>query len=253
MIRDVWQKPRSVTTKRNHTDLVTAADREAEAAIARVIAQQAGPDHEILSEEAFYGGGEDLAAAAERLAACPHAWVVDPLDGTTNFVYGIPFFNVSIAYLSYGRVEAALVYDPLHDEWFEAVRGRGAWLNGRPLRVAPIERLEESLLATAFPWDEQRRRRRNLEPFAALASRCRNVRVLGSAALALAYVASGRLTGFWEVHAWPWDVAAGSLLVTEAGGRITDLHGGPFSIYGKSLAASNGAIHDALVAALRER
>ena len=243
------QAAHDVQTKSSFADLVTEIDRAAERAITEVI-QRESAGHPVLGEETFAQRGLTLEQAEAETQALPHLWVVDPLDGTTNYVHGVPFFGVSIAYLEHGTVQAGVVYDPVRNEWFEAARGRGATLNGSTLRVSTEATLRTSLVATGFQFDPERGRRVNLEPFVAVAQRSRNVRALGSAALALAYVAAGRLSGFWELRLGPWDMAAGALLVEEAGGRLTDLAGGPFRLFGRRVLATNGSIHDQLLAVL---
>jgi len=238
-----------VETKSNYSDLVTEVDRAAERAIASCIAREAGPGHEVLGEEAC-SSGESALQSADDLAAAPHVWVVDPLDGTTNFVHGIPFFAVSIAYLSRGESRVGVIYDPVRDVWYEAVRGGGFTENGEPRRVAGGDDLRQSLLASGFQYDVEAGRL-NLRQFQAVAHQSRNVRALGSAALALALVAAGRLSGFWELRLGPWDMAAGALMVEEAGGRVTHLDGSPFTLGRRpDIAATNGRIHQALLSIL---
>lgn len=218
-------------------DLVTAYDHRAEALIVEAI-RAAYPTHSIVAEE-----------SRADLGAAEHCWYVDPLDGTTNFAHGYPVFAVSIAYERCGEIESAVTYDPTRRELFAAQRGRGAWLNGRPLRVSPTARLSEALLATGFPYD-----RANYPVALARWERfiraARAVRRPGSAALDLAYVAAGRFDGFWEDFLGPWDVAAGLLLVREAGGQVTNLEGGPARPRRGQVLASNGLLHDAMLAVL---
>ena len=220
------------------TNLVTEVDRRAEAAIIEALSQ-AFPDHRILAEE----GGEGSQQAS------PYQWVVDPLDGTTNFAHGFPAFCVSIALEVEGRIVLGVVYDPLRQELFEAEAGHGAFLNGEKLRVSPVTTLDTSLLVTGFAYDQDGRRS-NLEHFSRLVLQAQGIRRTGSAAMDLCYVASGRIDGFWEMKLCPWDVAAGSLIVTEAGGLITDFAGRAFSIYGHETLASNSLIHQAMIEVL---
>jgi len=239
-----------VETKSSYADLVTEVDRAAERVIAGAIAREAGPGHEVLGEEAFAAGAAPV-TSLDDLAAVPHLWVVDPLDGTTNFVHGVPFFAVSIAYLCRGETRFGVIHDPVRDTWYEAVRGAGFMENGQPRRVSAEETLRRSLLATGLQYDAAGEGRLNLRHFAAVARQSRNVRALGSAALALALVAAGRLSGFWELRLGPWDVAAGVLMIEEAGGRVTHLDGSPFTLGRRGdIVASNGRIHDALLAVL---
>lgn len=220
------------------TDLVTRADREVEALIsARVRA--AYPDHGLLGEEGTVQAGES------------YRWVVDPLDGTTNFAHGLPWFAVSLALEHRGAVIVGVVYHPAADELFCAERGKGAWLStrgGEPVRLAvsATEDLGAALLATGLPGRE--RRTAHLRTIPVFLQRAREVRMTGSAAIHLAYVAAGRLDGFWEPGLNLWDVAAGVLLVEEAGGRVTDLHGGPFRA--GDVLASNGHLHGAMLEVL---
>jgi myo-inositol-1(or 4)-monophosphatase len=220
-------------------DLVTRIDRRSEAAILRVIAG-AFPSHGILAEEggACAGDGE-------------HLWVIDPLDGTTNYSRGFPFFCASVALARAGRVVVGAVYQPLLDEMFSAIRGRGAFLNGRPLRVSAQARLDQAFLATGFPYDIRRSRRNNIENFTRFATCCLAVRRAGAAALDLAYVAAGRFDGFWELKLRPWDIAAASLLIEEAGGRVTGTGGRPWRLEVRDVVASNALIHEEMLGVLR--
>jgi myo-inositol-1(or 4)-monophosphatase len=225
-------------SNKGRVDLVTAADREAEALIVERI-RTTHPDHAIMAEE-----------SAPRAGAGGRRWIVDPLDGTTNFVHGYPLFAVSIAYEVDGRVEAGVVHAPMMNETFTAERDRGASLNGVPLRVSRTDRLIESLLATGFAYDRWSRSRNNLEEFARLTMSTQGVRRGGAASLDLAYVAAGRLDGYWEMGLKPWDVAAGALLVEEAGGCVTDLDGGADWRSGDEIIASNGPLHTEVVRAI---
>ncbi|MGQ9689648.1 MAG: inositol monophosphatase family protein, partial [Desulfobaccales bacterium] len=182
----------------------------------------------------------------------PCRWIIDPLDGTVNFAHGFPMFCVSIAFEAAGVLEYGVVYDPLREELFEARRGGGAWLNRRPLKVSRVNRLDAALLATGFPYDIRERLPETLGRLGRLLAVSQGVRRAGSAALDLAYVAAGRLDGFWEENLKPWDTAAGVLLVTEAGGVITTFEGLDYTIFSSTLAASNGWVHESLLKALRE-
>ncbi len=212
-------------------ELVTKMDRKSEALILEAIAREF-PDHALLSEE----GGE-LGEAS------PWRWIVDPLDGSNNYAHGYPCFAVSIALEKEGEVVLGAVYNPILDELLTALAGGGAFINGKPTRVSGTNSLKESLLATGFPYDKRASAEDNLVPFCRFTKRARGIRRDGSAALDLCHVAMGRLDGFWEPKLSPWDVAAGSLLVREAGGEVTDFKGGPFSIYEGQVLASNGIIH----------
>jgi myo-inositol-1(or 4)-monophosphatase len=233
-------RAREVTLKAGGDfNMVTEIDRGAEAMVVEAI-RAAFPHHAILAEESGASAGTDR-----------HRWVIDPLDGTTNFVHGVPLFCVSIGLEVDGTPTVGVVYDPNLDECFTAERGRGARLGEVPLAVSATAELGASLLATGFPYDVHETGG-NLAEYAALTRRSRIVRELGSAAISLAWVAAGRLDGYWEKRLGPWDVAAGRLLVEEAGGRITSLQGGPLDALEPRVVATNGRIHDALVGVLGE-
>jgi myo-inositol-1(or 4)-monophosphatase len=213
-------------------DLVTEADLAAEELIIRRLVA-AFPGHRFLAEEGHAGGN----------APGPHTWVIDPLDGTTNYAHGLPFFAVSVGLEIQGDVVWGMVYNPCLNEIFTARRGEGTFLNGQPIRVSSAGRLGQGLLATGFPYDIRTSRNTNLDYFAGFAVRSLAIRRFGSAALDLCYVAAGRFDGFWELSLHPWDCAAGYLMVREAGGRVTDFHGRPGSIYDRECVASNSLIH----------
>ena len=220
-------------------DLVTQADRESEAAIKALIRGHF-PDHAIVAEESGAEG-------AGRVR-----WVVDPLDGTTNFAHSFPVFAVSIAVECDGRTVAAGVENPFARERFVAFEGRGATLNGRRIRPSAAPALERSLVASGFPYDRRERADHYLAHWKAFLGRCHGVLRLGSAALALCSVACGRLDAFWEERLQPWDTAAGALIVAEAGGRVSTYAGGPFRPGDPTVLASNGLVHDECVALLGE-
>ena len=212
-------------------NLVTEMDIKSEQLIKQKIGETY-PDHQILAEESDVPKQESA-----------FRWIVDPLDGTTNYAHGFPMFCVSIALEIDGRVEAGVVYDPVRDELFTAARGGGPKLNGQPIAVSDEADLGESLIATGFPYDLRTSEANNLDNWNAMMFRARALRRAGAAALDLCYVAAGRFDGFWELKLHPWDVAAGGLIVEEAGGRVTDLAEGPFSVYSKEILASNSKIH----------
>ncbi len=221
-------------------DLVTEYDRRSEALILREI-KEAFPQDRVLAEESGASG-----AAGERI------WYVDPLDGTTNYAHGFPVFAVSIALADREGLRLGVVYDPTRSEVFWGERGRGAFLNEERLRVADAAELRESLLVTGFPYDVWSNPVNNLDNYAKFAVRSQGVRRLGSAALDLAYVAAGRLDGFWELRLSPWDLAAGSLLVQEAGGEVTDVDGGPLRLTDfSSVLAANRQLHPRILEVLR--
>jgi len=230
-----------IATKSSSVDLVTDVDRASEAIIVEGI-QRARPADAILAEE---GGGRDAPDASWR-------WVIDPLDGTTNYAHGYPCFCVSIGVEWEGAPDVGVVYDPMRDELFHAIRGEGAFRNGHRIRVSREADLGRSLLATGFSYDRHQRAGDGLGSFAAFLRRARGLRRDGSAAMDLAAVACGRFDGYWEWRLKPWDVAAGLLLVEEAGGRTSDAAGGSAPRSGAELVASNGRIHDAMLRVLAE-
>lgn len=233
-----FSKPIRVDFK-GDLNLVTEADREAEALIIKKL-KNAFPRHGFLAEE---GGGRTVSGAPVPR----YKWIIDPLDGTTNFAHHFPFFCVSIALEKDGEVILGLVLDPIRKELFFAEKGRGADLNGRPIRVSGAEKINESLLVTGFAYDLRQDMANNLDHFGRFVLRARGVRRTGSAALDLCYVASGRFDGFWEMKLSPWDTAAGALILAEAGGRVTTFSGGAYSIYLREILASNGRIHAEMV------
>ncbi len=238
VLRERFGTPLDVRHK-GRIDLVTEVDLLVENLI-RDRLRHRFPDHGILAEES---------GLAERTSA--FRWIVDPLDGTTNYSHGYPFFSVAVALEHEGETLVGVVYDPLRDELFSAARGQGATCNGRPVRVSTVPTLEQALLVTGFPYNVTSSPQNNLNHFGAFLGVAQAIRRDGSAALDLAYVAMGRFDGFWELNLAPWDMAAGSLLVTEAGGRVTAFNGQPFSPYVAEIVASNGLLHDAMCEVLR--
>jgi len=229
----------NISRKSNAIDLVTEADHESEAAVIDLL-QRAFPDHAILAEE---GGGSSNVAS-------DHRWIIDPLDGTTNFAHSFPQFCVSIGYERRGRIQLAVILDAFKSELFVARRGAGAYLNHKPIRVSRVRTLDMSLLATGFPYDRRERRRFYLCFWEAFMLRTHGVRRTGSAALDLAWVACGRVDAFWEFGLKPWDVAAGSLLVEEAGGRVSNMDGTKLDTSAAQIIASNGRLHQQMVETL---
>ncbi len=221
-------------------NLVSEIDKGSEERIIGIIRRHY-PHHAILAEE-----------SGASTASSDYKWVIDPLDGTTNFLHGVPIFCVTIAVEYKGEIVAGVVYDPNLDELFTAEKGSGAYLNGKRLSVSTTSRLIESLLVTGFPYDIAQNPENAIGHFVNFLVEARGIRRLGSAALDLSYVAAGRFDGFWEVNLNPWDMAAGMLFVREAGGRVTDFAGEESSIYKKQVLASNGRIHEAMVAVLRK-
>jgi myo-inositol-1(or 4)-monophosphatase len=216
---------------KGQVDLVTAYDKKSEEIIFEELSRHF-PDFSFMAEEVI-----------NRDNKSDYCWVVDPLDGTTNFAHGLPIFCVSVALTFRGEVVAGVVFDPTRQEMFMAGQGGGAFLNGRPIRVSRTEELDKSLLATGFPYDVRTSPNNNLDHFSRFAVRAQAVRRCGSAALDLCYVACGRFDGFWEMKLKPWDLAAGSLIVREAGGITTDFQGQPFTLRHSDIVASNGLIH----------
>lgn len=221
---------------------VTEADTEAEALILARL-REAFPDHRILAEE---GGGDEWREPG------PPIWLVDPLDGTNNFAHGFPHIAVSLALVDGERPVVGVIYDPLRDETFAAYAGGGATMNGEPIRVSRVRRLADSFLATGFPYDRRTAPDNNVARLDHFLRRSQGVRRAGTASLDLAYVACGRFDGFWEIRLKPWDVAAGVLLVREAGGRATDFAGTPDCLSGGEIVASNGLIHEEMLRVIRE-
>lgn len=220
--------------KKGAIDLVTEMDLEIERAFRAMIAERF-PGHAVL--------GEEFEASGDREATPRYCWVLDPIDGTTNYAHGLPIFCASLAFEIDGEAVVAAVYDPNRRELFTAEKGLGAWLNGTPLRVSQATALIDSLLVTGFHYNIQRDPAHLIELFGEFISRSRAVRRLGSAALDLCYVAAGRFDGFWESKLQPWDVAGGALIVQEAGGRVTTVDGSPFTSRTGSVLATNGRIH----------
>jgi myo-inositol-1(or 4)-monophosphatase len=231
-------------SKKGTIDLVTEIDLECERMCRKVLAERF-PDHDVLAEEL---GGDADGAMRSR-----HRWVFDPLDGTTNYAHGLPIYCASLGLEVDGVREVAAVYDPSRKELFTAERGEGAYVNGHRLGVSDTSVLLDSLLVTGFPYDMHQQSGGELvDLFAAFLSRARAVRRLGSAALDLCYVAAGRFEAFWEQYLKPWDVAAGALIVEEAGGRVTGMDGTPFDPAAAHLVASNGRVHDQVLGVIRE-
>ncbi|MDA2934163.1 inositol monophosphatase [Acidobacteria bacterium AH-259-D05] len=222
-------------SKKGRINLVTEMDLKAEKAIVDRIRSNF-PDHEILAEE----------QGTYQTEKGPYKWIIDPLDGTTNYAHGYRFFCVSIAVEAEGDVILGMVYDPVTKELFSATRGQGATLNDQPIRVSNEDQLIDSLLCTGFSY-HQEEIQKNLELFDRIIFHSRAVRRDGSAALDLCYVACGRFDGFWELSLNPWDVAAGRLIVQEAGGSVTAFNGSPCTIYDQELLATNGTIHSAMM------
>lgn len=231
-------KLKEVSRKRGFNDLVTNVDKASEKIIMDKI-REVFPDHSILAEE-----------SGEHDAKGDVKWVIDPLDGTTNYAHTFPSFCVSIGVIIGDSVKVGVVYDPTRDELFSCQEGRGASLNGNPIKVSSVPSVQESLVATGFGYDVNDKLA-NVEYFKTMLIKAQAVRRPGSAALDLCYVACGRLDGFWELGLSPWDTAAGQFLVKEAGGLVTTMEGGPFDIYMKGIVATNGIIHKEMLDLLK--
>jgi len=216
---------------KGRVDLVTAIDLRSEEFIIKKL-QRSFPHHSVLAEES---------GATSHLSPC--RWIIDPLDGTTNYAHGYPAFCVSIGLEVEGKMVLGAVYDPIRDELFSAMRGKGAFLNRRRIHVSNQTKLSKSLLATGFPYDIAESKINNLDNFARMYKKAQAIRRGGSAALDICYLACGRFDGFWELKLHPWDVAAGLVIVEEAGGQVTTIEGKRYSIYEKSILASNRKIH----------
>jgi myo-inositol-1(or 4)-monophosphatase len=220
-------------------DLVTEVDQQSETYILAEIKKQF-PDHKVIAEE-----------SGEVQGNSGHAWYVDPIDGTTNYAHGLPIFAVSIAYAYHGEVILGVVYNPIRDEMFSAEKGKGAWLNGKPIHTTSRVELNKSLLVTGFRYDRFTNPDNNLENFKRLALQVRGIRRLGSAALDLCFVAAGRVDGYWEIHLELWDLAAGMLIAREAGAVVTKRDGSQdIFISPLSVVAANPGLHQAILAEL---
>lgn len=228
-------------THKSLIDLVTEADHAAEQCVIDVILTSF-PNHRILAEER---GEIDQSPSLYR-------WIIDPLDGTTNFAHGFPTYCVSIGLEYKGVCVLGVVYDPTRDELFSATRGGGARVNDRAIHVSRTPQLDRALLVTGFAYDIRETPNNNLDHFARFALRAQGLRRTGSAALDLCYVAAGRFDGFWEVKLKPWDMAAGVVILQESGGQITNLRGQSHSLYGEELVSSNGLIHEAMIMVIQE-
>lgn len=237
LLKDGFRKEHLIDFK-GEIDIVTEADRMSEKILTEAITRNF-PDHSILSEE-----------SPEICRGSKYRWIIDPLDGTTNYAHGFPVFCVSIALEKNGEIITGVIYNPVSDELFAARRGGGAFLNGSSISVSGTTVLSESLLATGFPYDIRRNPNNNINYFTGMLLKAQAIRRAGSAALDLAYTAAGRFDGFWELGLHPWDTAAGWLLVREAGGTVTDINGNSYCFDSPGILASNGRIHKNMISVL---
>ncbi|HSD82488.1 MAG TPA: inositol monophosphatase family protein [Anaerolineae bacterium] len=237
LLRDHYRS--GVTVKyKGEIDLITEADRASEELILSRI-RSAYPASAILSEES--GASANASSAV---------WIVDPLDGTTNFAHGLPIFSVTLALVVDDAIEVGVTYDPIYHELYTARRGQGAYLNGERLHVSAVPTLDKALLVTGFPYDRRTNPHNNIRQFTDFSLCAQGVLRLGSAALDLGAVAAGRLDGYWEWRINPWDIAAGALMVTEAGGQVTMPDGSAFDLFARKIVASNGPIHEEMIGTL---
>jgi myo-inositol-1(or 4)-monophosphatase len=238
LLREKLNLPRSVTHK-GQVDLVTDADQASEVILASGL-REAFPDHRLIGEEGSRGSVDS-----------PYGWVIDPLDGTTNYAHRYPHFAVSIGLEFRGEPVLGVVYDPMREEVFQAIRGRGALLNDKPIAVSTIDTLIDALLATGFSYQIEERRN-SYVLWNVINNTAQGVRRDGSAALNMCYVAAGRLEGFYELPVNAWDIGAGAVIVREAGGIVTNYNGSAFGLYDRQVVATNGHIQDQLIAGIRE-
>lgn len=233
VLRSHWGKLTDIRDKGFAWDLVTEADKAADQAIVSEI-QKHFPHHQILTEETGSHGDKES----------DYLWVIDPLDGTTNYTHNFPFVAISIAVLKKGIPQVGIVYNPILNELYQAEKGKGAYLNKKLIHVSQVSSLEKSLLVTGFAYDRQETEDNNFAEFCHLTNCCQGVRRIGSAALDLAFVARGILDGYWERGIKPWDIAAGALLVEEAGGAVSSYDNKPLDLFSGKILATNGFIHD---------
>lgn len=229
---------RVTVREKGHNELVTQADEEVQRFLAEQIRRHF-PEHAILAEE-------DLAETQQDRTGAPFRWIIDPIDGTTNFTHGVPPYGISLALQHEGQTVVGIVYDVPHDELFTAVRGGGLYVNGVRARVSQTETLREALITTGFPYREMAHLDAYLEALGRVIRATQGVRRPGAASVDLAWIACGRFDGFFETGLSPWDVAAGILLVEEGGGRVTDFHGRSNPIFARQLLATNGRLHERL-------
>ncbi|MCX7876885.1 MAG: inositol monophosphatase [Melioribacteraceae bacterium] len=240
ILKDGFKKNFEIEFKTNSSNLVTEYDKKSEALIIDFIKKEF-PDHSILAEES---GRQDLSDE--------YLWLIDPLDGTTNFAHGLPIFSVSIGLMKNRELIYGVVYDVMRDALYSAEKKAGSFCNGHKINVSSNENLKNSVLVTGFPYNVSENPDKAFERFIAFLKNSRAVRRLGSAAIDMCYVAEGVFDGFWEVALNPWDIAAGKLIIEEAGGFVTDFNGFPMNIFDKRLLASNGKIHQHMIKVLNQ-
>ncbi len=240
IIRNGFGKNFSIEFKTNASNLVTEIDKKSEETIKQFIKKEF-PGHAIIAEES----GEDLTGS-------DYTWIIDPLDGTTNFAHGLPLFSVSIGVVKNNETVCGVIYDVMQDNMYTSEKGSGAFCNGKELRVSENDNLAESLLVTGFPYDIADNPHKTLEKFNAFVLNSRAIRRLGSAAIDFCYVAAGVFDGFWEVHLHPWDLCAGMLLVEEAGGVVTNFQNERITPFAKQILATNGKVHERMLEILQQ-
>jgi myo-inositol-1(or 4)-monophosphatase len=241
IIREGFGKNFSIEYKTNASNLVTEIDKKSEATIINFIRKEF-PTHSVLAEESGAHG-----------TSSEYLWVIDPLDGTSNFAHGLPIFAVSIGVQKNGEIICGVVYDVMRDEIYYSEKGSGSFRNGKKLQVSTNDDLRKSMLVTGFPYDIQDNPDFAIERFAAFLKTSRAVRRLGSAAIDMCYVAAGVFDGFWEVHLQPWDMCAGKLIVEEAGGVVTNFSGEEIDIYSKQILATNKFVHQSMIQVLQAK
>lgn len=240
LIKSKANSEKNVATKSSNVDLVTDVDQQAEKIICEII-QKKYPQHTIIGEE---GSTNDSFNDTRG-----YLWIIDPIDGTTNFIHGVPFYAVSIGLVYNNDVVLGVVYDPSSEELFSAQKGQGAFLNGEPIKVSEEKTIAESLMSSDFP--NNKYRKLTAKSIENISTKCRNLRAPGSTALQMAYVAAGRYSGYWELGLKAWDMVAGALLVQEAGGRVSDTLNNSYSLDVSHVVATNGFIHDELIGILK--
>ncbi|MDO3676811.1 inositol monophosphatase family protein [Paenibacillus ehimensis] len=245
LIKSKLDAPYVTNEKSSSFDLVTEVDRAAEQLIRQRITEQY-PGHAFLGEEESFEEAGGIGGELDKVYRVPFLWIVDPIDGTSNFVHQIPGFTVSIALACRGELVLGVIYDPSSGDLYWAEKGTGAYVNGSPITVSDANRLEQLMIGTGFPTDEGARAA-VVECLGKLSPKCRSIRSMGSAALQLAYVASGKLGAYWEYGLSVWDTAAGVVLIQEAGGTVTDAAGQPFRLFMKNIVASNGRVQEQML------